>query len=151
MILLIYNYREATRCDNRQVSKPHWSFYHEEERLRTDQWNWCRLVHLSTGPSIKNYLLYPYLPTLNHTTQNFIWHFWKIKLFFAPENHDFLTVQQEKEKQNDFFFLYFLSKILKGSGTANKQFFKDGTVYYWIISKVLFFSPNTCIFLVFAY
>ena len=29
----------------------------------------------------KNCLLYPYLSTLNHPTQNIFWHFWMIKLF----------------------------------------------------------------------
>ena len=28
----------------------------------------------------KKYFLYPYLPTYHHTTQNILWHFWKIKI-----------------------------------------------------------------------
>ena len=28
----------------------------------------------------KKYFLYPYLSTYHHTTQNILWHFWKIKL-----------------------------------------------------------------------
>ena len=90
-------------------------------------------------------MLYPYLPTFNPSTQNFLLARLEKKFFLAPfssENLDFPIRQQCKEKKyakkkkKKNFPTYLPNQQIQGRGTANKQFFKDG-----LILPIL--QPNT--------
>ena len=91
----------------------------------------CGAALIESRPSIKpNCLLYPYLPTFNPPTQNFVLELLK-KYFFCPifirksRFSHYAAMKETKMQTNVFSYLPTQQKI-QGRGTASKQSFKNG-------------------------